>query len=717
MIVLWESGPSVSGPCPLCSAFAGKLWHLEVLPRPPLHPDCKCTLVPIDHFDPALVQNELTNLSEATRNDFIRLTVFYLTSKLFLPAILEQFRQEAMNRINSNADPDLIPFSFTAEGELRAVLVEPGRTRTITNQPGRHTFTAAAIIDAYDRGLFCGIPCNIDHASGHPSVRDILGIWTDVTNDNGRITASLTTYHTDYTRPIIQLLEQIKTTPSDHRPDIGLSLVLYPSEVGTNGEINSIQMIESADLVLHPAVNAARFQFHTQGEHDMTDPTPIPDPTWTAEFRRVQSAAIIDLTSDLPALVKSRLKTADYPTPDDLNAAIDAARQELAALHDANVISLPGRPRIQVRDPLEEAQTVADFIFGAQSTAVPSNMRRVDEWYKALTGDHEFRGTFDETRISFAGASSSTLANLAVNAMNKVLVEQMANMTGWRWYEFITSVEPNDGTLNPMQWITIGGISNLPTVAEGASYTELAVNDAKESSSFTKLGGYVGITRELLKNSDIGRLQAIPRALATAAIRSRSAAVSAIFTANAGAGPTLAQDTTPLFHTANHVNLLTSALGTDATAWREARTECFKHSEVGSGKPLGVFPKFLLVPADLFDQALVILGYGDGTPIAYTPEAQSRGQFDPRPVPILVPDWTDATDWAYIVDPAVFPVIQMSYSQNPGGRSHPAPELFAVTGQTNGLLFTNDTLPIKVRDEFAVGVNGPRGIGKRNVGP
>ena len=74
-----------------------------------------------------------------------------------------------------------------------------------------------------------------------------------------------------------------------------------------------------------------------------------------------------------------------------------------------------------------------------------------------------------------------------------------------------------------------------------------------------------------------------------------------------------------------------------------------------------------------------------------------------------------ASDWAYVVDPALFPVIQMSYSQSPGGRQHPIPELFAVVSETSGLMFSNDVLPIKVRDEFAVGVNGARGIGKRNV--
>jgi hypothetical protein len=84
-------------------------------------------------------------------------------------------------------------------------------------------------------------------------------------------------------------------------------------------------------------------------------------------------------------------------------------------------------------------------------------------------------------------------------------------------------------------------------------------------------------------------------------------------------------------------------------------------------------------------------------------------------VPILVPEWTDTTDWAYIVDPRIAPVICMAYGDNPGGTTHPAPQLYSVTDPSSGLLFTNDTLPIKVRDTFAVGVATYRGIGKRVV--
>ena len=68
-----------------------------------------------------------------------------------------------------------------------------------------------------------------------------------------------------------------------------------------------------------------------------------------------------------------------------------------------------------------------------------------------------------------------------------------------------------------------------------------------------------------------------------------------------------------------------------------------------------------------------------------------------------------------MADPVLAPVIQMAYADSPGGGVHPAPMLYSVTSPTAGLMFTNDVLPIKVRDQFAYGVATYRGIGKRNV--
>jgi len=353
-----------------------------------------------------------------------------------------------------------------------------------------------------------------------------------------------------------------------------------------------------------------------------------------------------------------------------------------------------------------------DWLFGVSGADMPDrDFRRADRIYWHLTGDYEFRGVFDPERVMLASASTSTLPAMAVNAMNKVLQTQFSALAFWRWFERVVAVAPNDGSLHDMQWITFGGIDNLPTVSEGTAYSELTVGDVKESAAFAKKGGYVGITREMLKNSDIQRIQAVPRALAVAALRTRSAAVAGLFTSNAGVGPTLS-DSTALFD-ASRGNLGTTAF--DAAAWKQVRAAIFKQAEVNSDKALGVFPRYALLPADLYDEGLSAFGYGDGYPTSYNVYTEGRQNEDPRPVPLVVPDWSDTNDWAAVVDPVVYPVIMMSYSQNPGGGHHPTPELFSVVSETAGLLFTNDVLPIKVRDEFAVGVHGPRGIYKENV--
>ncbi|MGH2538228.1 MAG: hypothetical protein ACRDHL_12595, partial [Candidatus Promineifilaceae bacterium] len=418
-----------------------------------------------------------------------------------------------------------------------------------------------------------------------------------------------------------------------------------------------------------------------------------------------------------------RLAAGDWRSPEQLQEAIAAEQAYIGSLSAGRAIQLAGGPprasaggRLQVRSGLDDLADAVDYLFGVQGAPTPEpGLRRADMVYMALTGDHEWRGVYHPERVRLAGADTAALAGLAANAMNKVVAQTLASLTHYRWYEAVVKVTANDGSLHDMQWISVGGLSNLPLVPEGAAYDELSLDDAQETDAWATYGGYVGITRKMLKNSDIQRIQAVPRALAAAAVKTRSAKIAALFTANGGIGPTLDQDAAALFH-ASHNNLQTTALGSDLTAWRTAAVECFKQTEINSGDRIGVMPKYLLVPIDLYHQALVNFGYGEGMPTTYLPEALAALPLgDPRPVPLAVPDWSDANDWAYIADPAVWPVIHMSFSQEPAGRGFPAPEIFAATAETGGLLFASDTLPIKVRDEFVYGVSGYRGIGKRNV--
>ena len=435
---------------------------------------------------------------------------------------------------------------------------------------------------------------------------------------------------------------------------------------------------------------------------------------WLEEIKQEGLRIIFD-NADLPDVIKRRIMRKTYHTPEEVRAAIQDAHEELQELEAEETIELGQRPYIYVEEPRDQIRSHVEWFFGVPDAPLPpSNYRKLDQLYVAMTGDSEFHGVFRRDKVMFASADTSTLAGMAVDAMNKVVMAQMSHLQFWRWYEQLAVPIPNDGTVQDMKLITFGGVGDLPTVSEGAAYTELTVDDTKETAAFSKKGGYVGITLEMIRNSSIVEIQAVPKALAISAVRTRSAAISALFTSNSGVGPTLAQDSKALFHT-DHNNVATTALGSDASAWRAARAECFNHQEVHSGKKLAVFPKFLLVPDDLYDQALAITGYGEGMPTTYTPEAQARNAADPRPIVVVIPDWSDANDWAYLVDPQIYPVIQISYAQSPGGGRHPAPELYSVSDENQGLLFTNDVLPIKVRDWFAVNVNGPRGIGKRNV--
>lgn len=175
-----------------------------------------------------------------------------------------------------------------------------------------------------------------------------------------------------------------------------------------------------------------------------------------------------------------------------------------------------------------------------------------------------------------------------------------------------------------------------------------------------------------------------------------------------------------LFH-ATHGNVDNGAFS--AAEWAEARSRIYKQVVPGTGKPFGVWPRYILVPVDLYDAALELFGYGDGD--VGRPNTSGQAQVvniyaesrpvDPRPIPISVPDWTDTDDWAYIVDPLLQPVINMAFANNPGGNSFPPPELFEVRGETNDLMFTNDTLPVKVRDWWSFGIATYVGIGKNNV--
>lgn len=68
-------------------------------------------------------------------------------------------------------------------------------------------------------------------------------------------------------------------------------------------------------------------------------------------------------------------------------------------------------------------------------------------------------------------------------------------------------------------------------------------------------------------------------------------------------------------------------------------------------------------------------------------------------VPVVVPEWTDADNWAAACDPAIAPAIHV------GERFGIKPEIFVAGGELAPAVFMNDEHRIKVRHFLAVWVN------------
>jgi hypothetical protein len=632
--------------------------------------------------------------------------------------------------------------------EYRAQLVRAGRVTLPGGRPGNLVIAPQALADAAGRNLFTGLPMFVDHAAPaeHPSLRDMAGVvqaavWAARPE---LVLATFRLYATPAGELIHDLLQQLLADQETETPvpDVGISLVFWVGEQEKEGPqvtVTRIHKLESADFVFEPAADGRVLEMlsaYTQGETTMPeeittpaagDPEPqSPAPIDSAEQWRTALAANgtrqLLAASGLPEVVRERLGRQTYATPDELQAAITAARDELATLHETNVINLGGQaPRengvhmgLNGMDRLTLAAEA--LIAGTRPAQGVAPLTGIRELYLALSGDYEMTGRFFPERVQFANVDTSTMAGLVANVLNKTVINRFQEYP--QWWAPIVSIE-DFNTLQDTKWITLGGVGELPTVTEGAAYTEMTWDDQTETNAFVKKGGYLGITLEAIDKDDTRRLAAAPRALAQAAWLTLGKAVSNIFTTASGTGPTMS-DSNVLFDAANHSNLLTTAFS--YTAWKAVTVAMMKQTELNSGERLGFLtrPKYVYVPIDLYNTAVEVLASeydpSEGSTTSYLQaniEAQGNGHDErvrnAKSRIIVDPFATDTNNWGAIADPMLYPSIGLGFRY---GRT---PEVFSVASPTAGLMFSNDTMPVKVRFFFAVGPTDWRGLHKNNV--
>lgn len=602
--------------------------------------------------------------------------------------------------------------------------------------PNRNDWTMPREVLARHVGQFAGAPCQIDHHGWFeiPSLLRTAGTIEQPAIEGDAARAVLRLNDT----PSGRLLKQIfDAWLADQQAglqvaDVGLSAVLWCQFDHVDGHrvATSIELVESVDAVLHPAAGGrvermANSFLGAIPHHERSNPMPEETPTYQTGGDEEAPpspppAASQEPNPDRPMDLETALATINRVADQvaSLTGQVDRLSQVLADREaERTVTGLGSPPRDSAmrmgRNSLEQVDAALEALLAGVTP--PDGVRPltgIRELYHLLSGDYEMTGRFHPDRVYLANVTSSTMAALVANRLNKVVVNTFQQYPKW-WIPIVT--EMDFATLQDARWITLGGIGELPTVSEGAAYTELTWDDNTETAAFVKKGGYLGITIEAIDKDDTRKLRMAPMALAQAAWLTLSKSLSTIFTANAGVGPTLA-DAIALFN-GSHSNLGSTALS--HTAWVATRTAMRKQTELNSAERLGALtaPRFLLVPPDLEVTGLQVLAT-EHTPGSANYEANPFAQGDGREARlrnarsrvVVVDLWTDTDNWAAVADPNLYPSIAIGYRY---GRT---PEIFSVADPSAGLMFSNDVMPVKVRFFYATGPTDHRGLYKHNVG-
>ncbi len=615
--------------------------------------------------------------------------------------------------------------------------------------------------------LWDGRECFVDHDMWGHSVRDLAGVLHSPEWDESRQGVKLKLKPVGPSGPVLEALgkDMLGDGP---KPDVGFSAdVLFTA----NGrKVEKILRVLSVDVVMKPArggqflraLNSRLRQAQPESRHldrgklrqaqlpenqltlggikmDEESKTPVNElekeraaireildahqqQQAMAEEAEKAKALRVEMCSylleqglaaaKLPAAVADRVRgqfAGKVFEPAELSQAIEDGRKLVSELTGALVVQGPGRIHGMYSSEDQLTAAVHDLLGAERPKGLEdlkaAKLSGIRELYTMMTGDYEFYGGYKPERAQLA--TTASLPGLLKDTLNKMVVMgwQELGRSGYRWWEPIVSVE-HFTSLHDITGVLVGEVTVLPAVDEGAPYTELPVKDSAEVGTWGKYGGYVGLTLEMFERDETHKLRQYPRKLASAALRRISALVGSVFTAGGGVGPTMA-DTKAVFHI-DHGNLGTGALA--SATWEAASAAIYNQAMLvgaaGVAPKLALDAKYLLVPRTLRLTAMRLLYPTFEREANIFSDNMQKGEYGDV---ITVPEFTDATDWAAVADPKLAPGIII------GERFGLLPEIFVADAETNGALFTNDEIRMKVRHWCSVFVADYRPLYKANV--
>jgi hypothetical protein len=362
----------------------------------------------------------------------------------------------------------------------------------------------------------------------------------------------------------------------------------------------------------------------------------------------------------------------------------------------------------------ERMQAAMDRLFGLPVSEEFSNTPRLSgirEAYLMMTGDYSFTWgaiPLDErmrealpTAASVVGGGTITFSNVLGTSMNRRLLRQYKQQVMW-WEPFMSITElTNLKQQDRNRLESLGSLSERTT--GGAEYVELDWDEAVHNYTPTEYGNIVPIAQRAIVNDDLNGLVRVSTELGRSAAITLNEYVSNLFTQNSGDGPTfvdVGQDGvddaggTKVFQgtaTTEHNNRITGPLNRAnyKDADQRIRTMVDK-----SGKRIGLFPEFLLIPHEIRESAIQ-LQQSERVPDSAN---NARNIYQNDFVVIEVPQFTDANNWYLLTGSGQIDLIEMGFLN---GRREP--ELWIQSDPTAGMNFTHDVLAYKLRHRYGGG--------------
>lgn len=316
----------------------------------------------------------------------------------------------------------------------------------------------------------------------------------------------------------------------------------------------------------------------------------------------------------------------------------------------------------------------------------------IRRFYEDFTGDRDVTGIYSKDKMPLAEAISTTsFAYILGSSLHRSMIKEFQlSPYNQDWRKLVTIVPRGDYKTNTL--IAFGGYGDLPIVTERSAFLETTTPAEEQVTYSLKKRGYIEtVSREAILNDDLRQIQNISTKFGRAAARTLYKFVFNLILSN----PAMPYDTKTLFH-ADHKNLGSSAL--DAAALYEARKAMHNQKEITTNEPLGIMPKYLLVPIELEKTA-----YELTTP-AYNKYNQVPDFVQTlRLEPILIANTTDANDWYLVADAAENPTIEIAFLN---GKEEP--EIFIQDNPLIGQVFSNDYLSYKIRHEYSGAIENHR---------